>query len=94
MSEVKIIGVVGGGQMGSGIAQVAAMHGVDVVLHDLDHRALSKASSSISSSIDRFVSKGTLSQVTPKSNPLLTSIAYTSVLYNRMLCLIVVSLRN
>ncbi|XP_052733505.1 uncharacterized protein LOC108340764 isoform X2 [Vigna angularis] len=62
MSEVKIIGVVGGGQMGSGIAQVAAMHGVDVFLHDLDHRVLSKASSSISSSIDRFVSKGTLSQ--------------------------------
>ncbi|XP_022634438.1 uncharacterized protein LOC106756573 isoform X3 [Vigna radiata var. radiata] len=62
MSEVKMIGVVGGGQMGSGIAQVAAMHGVDVVLHDLDHRALSIASSSISSSIDRFVSKGALSK--------------------------------
>ncbi|RZC08940.1 putative 3-hydroxybutyryl-CoA dehydrogenase [Glycine soja] len=29
MSEVKRIGVVGGGQMGSGIAQVAAMHDID-----------------------------------------------------------------
>ncbi|CAJ1978548.1 unnamed protein product [Sphenostylis stenocarpa] len=62
MSEVKMIGVVGGGQMGSGIAQVAAMHGVDVFLHDLDPQALSKASSSISSSIHRLVSKATLSQ--------------------------------
>lgn len=62
MWEVKRIGVVGGGQMGSGIAQVAAMHGIDVWLHDLDPQALSKASSSISSSINRFVSKGHLSQ--------------------------------
>lgn len=89
-----MIGVVGGGQMGSGIAQVAAMHGVDVVLHDLDHRALSIASSSISSSIDRFVSKGALSKVTPKSNLLLISIPYTRFSCKRMLCLIVVSLRN
>lgn len=65
MSEVKRIGVVGGGQMGSGIAQVAAMHGIDVWLHDLDPQALSKASSSISSSINRFVSKNHISQVTP-----------------------------
>ncbi|TKY66497.1 3-hydroxybutyryl-CoA dehydrogenase [Spatholobus suberectus] len=62
MSGVKTIGVVGGGQMGSGIAQVAAMHGIDVWLHDLDPQALSKASSSISSSVNRFVSKATLSQ--------------------------------
>lgn len=62
MWEVKRIGVVGGGQMGSGIAQVAAMHGIDVWLHDLDPQALSKASSSISSSINRFVSKGHLSK--------------------------------
>ncbi|XP_020232575.1 uncharacterized protein LOC109812919 [Cajanus cajan] len=62
MSEVKIIGVVGGGQMGAGIAQVAAVHGVDVWLHDVDPLALSRASSSISSSINRFVSKSLLSQ--------------------------------
>ncbi|KAG5047103.1 hypothetical protein JHK86_016509 [Glycine max] len=63
MLGVKRIGVVGSGQMGSGIAQVAAMHGIDVWLHDLDPQALSKASSSISSSINRFVSKNHISQV-------------------------------
>ncbi|KAK7405285.1 hypothetical protein VNO78_06485 [Psophocarpus tetragonolobus] len=62
MATVKRIGVVGGGQMGSGIAQVATMHGVDVWLHDLDPQALSKASSSISSSIHRFVSKSHITQ--------------------------------
>ncbi|KAL2327624.1 hypothetical protein Fmac_021051 [Flemingia macrophylla] len=64
MSEVKSIGVVGSGHMGSGIAQVVAtaMQGVDVWLHDVDSNALSKASSSISSSINRLVSKSLLSQ--------------------------------
>ncbi|ESW05205.1 hypothetical protein PHAVU_011G160900 [Phaseolus vulgaris] len=62
MAEVKMIAVVGGGQMGSGIAQVAAMNGIDVFLHDRDPQVLSKASSSISSSIHRMVSKGTISQ--------------------------------
>ena len=63
MAEVRSIGVVGGGQMGSGIAQLAAVHGVDVWLHDTDAEALTRATKSISTSIQRFVSKGQLSQV-------------------------------
>ncbi|KAL6314636.1 hypothetical protein AAG906_026980 [Vitis piasezkii] len=62
MAEVRSIGVVGGGQMGSGIAQLAAVHGVDVWLHDTDAEALTRATKSISTSIQRFVSKGQLSQ--------------------------------
>lgn len=61
--EIKRIGVVGGGQMGSGIAQLAAVNGMDVWLHDTDVEALSRAKQSISDSIQRFVSKGQLSQV-------------------------------
>ncbi|KAK4285932.1 hypothetical protein QN277_002557 [Acacia crassicarpa] len=61
MAEIKTIGVVGGGQMGSGIAQVAAMHGINVYLFDTDPQALAKATSSISSSINLLVSKGRLS---------------------------------
>ncbi|GMN54495.1 hypothetical protein TIFTF001_023620 [Ficus carica] len=60
---MKSIGVVGGGQMGSGIAQLAAVHGLHVWLLDSDPTALSRASSSISNSIHRLVSKGHLSQV-------------------------------
>uniref|UniRef100_A0A5B7BPS2 3-hydroxybutyryl-CoA dehydrogenase n=1 Tax=Davidia involucrata TaxID=16924 RepID=A0A5B7BPS2_DAVIN len=62
MAEIKTIGVVGGGQMGSGIAQLAAVNGVDVWLHDTDADALTRATKSISSSIQRLVSKGHLSQ--------------------------------
>ncbi|KAI5420538.1 hypothetical protein KIW84_044366 [Lathyrus oleraceus] len=64
MSSVKMIAVIGGGQMGSGIAQLTAMHGIDVCLLDVDSQALSTASSSISSSINRLVSKAHLSQAT------------------------------
>lgn len=64
MADVKMIGVIGGGQMGSGIAQLTAMHGIDVCLLDVNPQVLSTASSSISSSINRLVSKSQLSQST------------------------------
>ncbi|PQP94862.1 uncharacterized protein Pyn_37260 [Prunus yedoensis var. nudiflora] len=66
MKRFKTIGVVGSGQMGSGIAQLAATHGFDVWVLDTDQDALSKATKSISSSIQRLVSKGQLSQAVGK----------------------------
>ena len=52
------IGVVGAGQMGSGIAQVCAMHGYSVVLADSDPAALERGQSSIGKNLERQVSKG------------------------------------
>ncbi|KAL6535989.1 hypothetical protein OROHE_012833 [Orobanche hederae] len=62
MAEIKCVGVVGGGQMGSGIAQLAAVNGLEVWLHDSDTAALSKARESISSRIQNIVSKGKLTK--------------------------------
>ncbi|KAB2044022.1 hypothetical protein ES319_D01G060800v1 [Gossypium barbadense] len=62
MAEAKNLGVVGSGQMGSGIAQLGAMHGLHVWLLDTDPTALYRANKSISSSLQRFVSKGQISQ--------------------------------
>ncbi|KAJ9182918.1 hypothetical protein P3X46_006851 [Hevea brasiliensis] len=62
MAETKTVGVVGSGQMGSGIAQLAALHGLHVWLLDTDPDALSKARKSVASNIHRLVSKGHLSQ--------------------------------
>ncbi|OVA00375.1 3-hydroxyacyl-CoA dehydrogenase [Macleaya cordata] len=59
---IKSVGVIGGGQMGSGIAQLAAVAGIDVWLLDLDSNALTSATKSITNSVQRFVSKGQLSQ--------------------------------
>ncbi|XP_019193669.1 PREDICTED: uncharacterized protein LOC109187794 [Ipomoea nil] len=62
MATVRSIGVVGAGQMGSGIAQLAAVNGVDVCLYDTEAEALNRAQKSISSNIQRLVSKALLSE--------------------------------
>ena len=53
-------GVVGAGQMGAGIAQVAALSGFDVVLCDLSMAALERGRQTISASLEKFVQKGKL----------------------------------
>ncbi len=54
------VAVVGAGLMGSGIAQVAAQAGYDVVLRDVADTALERARKAIVTSYDRFVEKGRL----------------------------------
>jgi 3-hydroxybutyryl-CoA dehydrogenase len=56
------LAVVGAGLMGSGIAQVAAVAGHDVVLRDVTDGALGKGRAAIEKSLTRFVAKGTLEQ--------------------------------
>ena len=55
---VKTIGVVGIGSMGSGIAQVAAQAGYDVVVRDLDEGLLKKGLGSIDKFLSKSVEKG------------------------------------
>jgi len=54
------VAVIGAGLMGSGIAQVAAQAGYDVVLRDLSEDALTRARAGIAKSYARFVDKGAL----------------------------------
>lgn len=56
--EIKTFGVVGAGQMGSGIAQVAAFTGFDVIMNDIKDDFIKTGISSISKSLDRLVKKG------------------------------------
>jgi 3-hydroxybutyryl-CoA dehydrogenase len=58
--ESGTIGVVGAGQMGNGIAQVAATSGFDVLLQDVSPAALERGMSTIRASLGRIVSKGGL----------------------------------
>lgn len=55
--NIQHVGVVGAGQMGAGIAQVCAMAGLQVTLFDLNENALEQAKLSISSSLQRLLSK-------------------------------------
>ena len=61
MSHVETVAVVGAGQMGSGIAQVAAMAEFDVVLTDVSDDALAAGVESVESSLDKLVSKEKIS---------------------------------
>ena len=56
----KKLAVVGAGLMGSGIAQVSAQAGWDVVLRDVTDEALTRGTDGIKASFDKFVSKGKL----------------------------------
>ena len=58
MIEVKTIGVVGAGQMGRGIAQVAAMSGYQVKLQDLNRDILAEALEFITEQLHKGVKKG------------------------------------
>jgi 3-hydroxybutyryl-CoA dehydrogenase len=54
------IAVIGAGLMGSGIAQVSAQAGYDVVLRDVTEAALARGVAGIAASYERFVAKGRL----------------------------------
>jgi 3-hydroxybutyryl-CoA dehydrogenase len=56
--EIRSLGVVGGGQMGAGIAHVAAASGLEVTLLDVDTRLTDQARATISKNLEREVSKG------------------------------------
>ena len=60
--EVKTIGVIGAGQMGSGIAQVCAQSGYAVKLSDIDAAALTKSVEGIRSRMQRQVERDRLTQ--------------------------------
>lgn len=61
MSSVKEIGVIGSGQMGSGIAQVSAMSGYSTYLWDADKKALDRGMESIKSQLNKLVEKEKIS---------------------------------
>jgi 3-hydroxybutyryl-CoA dehydrogenase len=60
-ATIQMVGIVGAGQMGSGIAHVCALAGIPVTMIDSKADALEKARSTIGRNIDRQVTKGIVS---------------------------------
>ena len=62
MEALKKIAVIGAGTMGSGIAQVAAQAGHQVVLYDARREAVDKALNGLRKTLDKLVEKGKLAK--------------------------------
>jgi 3-hydroxybutyryl-CoA dehydrogenase len=62
MAEIKKVGVVGGGLMGHGIAQVTATAGYDVVVREVDQSVVDKCMGKIDKQLARAVEKGKSTQ--------------------------------
>ncbi|MFC7059683.1 3-hydroxyacyl-CoA dehydrogenase family protein [Halovenus salina] len=56
LDEIETVGVVGAGNMGSGIAQVSATSGYDVIMRDVEQEYVEAGFDTIDSSLDRMVS--------------------------------------
>jgi len=65
--EIKTFGVIGAGQMGAGIAQVAAMSGLNVIMNDIKTEFVDKGLSNIAKILSRGVEKGKMSEEEKKA---------------------------
>ena len=54
---IKLVGIVGAGTMGNGIAQACAVAGIDALMLDVNPAALERGLATISGSLDRLVKK-------------------------------------
>ena len=59
--EIKTVGVIGAGQMGSGIAHVCSLAGLDVILNDLSEERINAGLATINGNMARQVSKEVIS---------------------------------
>ncbi|PHR28321.1 MAG: 3-hydroxybutyryl-CoA dehydrogenase [Desulfotalea sp.] len=60
--QVTTFGVIGAGQMGSGIAQIAATSGLSVILHDISDEFVARGLSLISDNLLKSVKKGKITE--------------------------------
>ena len=59
---IQTFGVIGAGQMGNGIAQVAAMRGLDVIMNDIKEEFVQRGMGTIIKNLDRAVTKGKMTE--------------------------------
>jgi 3-hydroxybutyryl-CoA dehydrogenase len=62
MVQIKSVGVIGAGQMGSGIAHVCALGGYDILLHDVSAERLSAGLTQVEKNLSRQLVRGVITQ--------------------------------
>ncbi|WP_296618429.1 3-hydroxyacyl-CoA dehydrogenase NAD-binding domain-containing protein [Marivirga sp.] len=62
LKDIKSIGIVGAGTMGSGIAQMSAMAGYQTIIFDIQEAALDKAKTAVTKNLEKGIEKGKVTQ--------------------------------
>jgi 3-hydroxybutyryl-CoA dehydrogenase len=88
MADIKRVGVLGCGLMGSGIAQVAATAGYDTVARDVSKEICDRAKSGIEKSLAKFVEKGKLAAA--DRDPALARLRFTTAVADLKTCDLVI----
>lgn len=84
----SIIGIIGSGAMGSGIAQVAATAGNKVIIYDTNAEALNKAKANLESSLTKLVEKAKITEA--KKTEVITNTTYSNSLNNFKDCNLII----
>jgi 3-hydroxybutyryl-CoA dehydrogenase len=78
LEPIRKVGIIGAGQMGSGIAHVIALYGYDVALHDLNKERVDAAIATIDKNLTRQVASGKITEDDKKKA--LSRISYADTL--------------
>ncbi|MBL7935848.1 MAG: NAD(P)-binding domain-containing protein, partial [Bacteroidia bacterium] len=87
-SKNSIIGIVGSGAMGSGIAQVAATSGHKTIIYDTNTSALEKAKNNLAGSLNKLVEKQKITQ--EKAHEILNLTSYSDSIQSFKECDLVI----
>jgi 3-hydroxybutyryl-CoA dehydrogenase len=88
MDNKKIIGVVGSGSMGTGIAQIVATAGCTTTVYDNNNLALEKSQSNLVLALDTLVEKGKINQ--RESKNIFGLVKFTTILSELSTCNLVI----
>jgi 3-hydroxybutyryl-CoA dehydrogenase len=85
---MQIIGIVGAGAMGGGIAQVAAQAGAEVIVYDMAQTSLDKAALSLKDTMKKLTDKGKLTET--ESDTIIGRIRYSAAMHDLAPCELVI----
>ncbi|HEX9580081.1 MAG TPA: 3-hydroxybutyryl-CoA dehydrogenase [Gemmatimonadales bacterium] len=88
MTEIKTVGVLGCGLMGSGIAQVVAQAGYRTMVREVTDGLIERGKAGITKSLDRFVEKGKLER--KDRDATLARLTFTTAVRNLATCDLVI----
>ena len=75
---INVVGIVGGGIMGAGIAEVTARSGCEVVLREVNEAAVEGAQARLTASLDKAVRNGKLAE--DERNAIVDRVRFTDTL--------------